>query len=170
MSVQDLGAIGELLAAIATLATLVYLARQIRQNTKAIKGSTLNAITQHKQFEIRWSSEIGAVYRKSIESPESLDETEEFVMTDWLLSSFVARENEYYQYCQGLLDEDNWRSSEKAIRMILGTEFALNWWKEFSSISFGDSFIDYVNKNLLDNRTDYRSVLAKIRLGAPDDA
>jgi len=36
MTIQDLGAIGELLGSIAVLATLVYLALQTRQNTVAI--------------------------------------------------------------------------------------------------------------------------------------
>jgi len=33
ITIQDLGSIGELIAAIATIATLAYLAIQIRQNT-----------------------------------------------------------------------------------------------------------------------------------------
>ncbi len=36
LTIQDLGAIGELLGSIAVLATLVYLALQTRQNTLAI--------------------------------------------------------------------------------------------------------------------------------------
>jgi hypothetical protein len=39
MTIQDLGSIGELVAAIATVATLVYLALQIRQNTESVKLS-----------------------------------------------------------------------------------------------------------------------------------
>jgi hypothetical protein len=140
MTIQDLGSIGELLAAMATLATLIYLAIQIRQNTKAVKGSTLNSITQHKQFKIRWSSEIAETYRKSVADPTSLTSTEELLMSDWLIASLIARENEYYQYNQGLLDYDNWQSSEKAIRMVLGTRWATNWWKEFSNITLGESF------------------------------
>jgi hypothetical protein len=37
MNIQDLGALGELLAAIATIATLIYLAIQIRQNNTIAK-------------------------------------------------------------------------------------------------------------------------------------
>ena len=37
MTIQDLGSIGELVAAIATIATLVYLAIQIRANTTALR-------------------------------------------------------------------------------------------------------------------------------------
>ena len=40
MTIQELGSLGEFIAAIATLATLVYLAVQIRQNTKSVRAST----------------------------------------------------------------------------------------------------------------------------------
>ena len=46
MSIQDLGALGELLAAVATLATLVYLALQIRQSNKNLEESKSAAINQ----------------------------------------------------------------------------------------------------------------------------
>ena len=44
MDIQDLGSIGELIAALATLATLVYLATQIRQNTNQLKGEAIREI------------------------------------------------------------------------------------------------------------------------------
>ena len=40
MTLQDLGNIGELIAAIATLATLVYLALQIRANTRSVRAES----------------------------------------------------------------------------------------------------------------------------------
>ena len=44
MTIAELGSIGELVAAIATLVTLVYLALQIRQNTNALKTSALASL------------------------------------------------------------------------------------------------------------------------------
>ena len=44
MSIQDLGAIGELLAAVATLATLIYLALQIKQNTRSVQNSVADSL------------------------------------------------------------------------------------------------------------------------------
>jgi len=40
MNPEDLGNVGEFVAAIATIATLIYLAIQIRQNTAAVRSST----------------------------------------------------------------------------------------------------------------------------------
>ena len=44
MSIQDLGALGELLAAIATIGTLFYLAIQIRNNTTAVQAGSRQAV------------------------------------------------------------------------------------------------------------------------------
>ena len=46
MSIQDLGALGELVAAVATVATLLYLAVQIRQNNKNLQESTSASLNQ----------------------------------------------------------------------------------------------------------------------------
>lgn len=46
MSIQDLGAVGELVAAIATVATLLYLAIQIRQNNRNLEESTSASVNQ----------------------------------------------------------------------------------------------------------------------------
>ena len=51
MTIQDLGSIGELIAAIATIATLVYLAIQIRQNTAQQKLDAYVSV-QHGQNSV----------------------------------------------------------------------------------------------------------------------
>ena len=56
MNWDALGAIGEIVGALGVIATLAYLAVQVRQNTGAIRGATLNAVTQAQVSELRWSS------------------------------------------------------------------------------------------------------------------
>jgi len=46
VTIQDLGSVGEFVAAIATLVTLAYLAVQIRQNTKSLAESTSASINE----------------------------------------------------------------------------------------------------------------------------
>jgi len=55
MNWDALSAIGELLGATGVVVTLIYLSVQIRQNTRAIRGSTLNVLTGHHVHELRWS-------------------------------------------------------------------------------------------------------------------
>ena len=73
------GAIGEIIGALAVFLTLGYLAVQIRQNTKAVRASALdssvNAVNDVRiaMFE---SSEVAALYRRGLENPEELDDDE----------------------------------------------------------------------------------------------
>ena len=48
MTIQDLGSVGELVGAIATVATLVYLAIQIRANTHAVRSAAAQSV--HEAF------------------------------------------------------------------------------------------------------------------------
>lgn len=45
MTIQDLGSLGELVAALATVVTLIYLAPHIRQNTHATRASSFHAVS-----------------------------------------------------------------------------------------------------------------------------
>ena len=44
MTLQDFGSIGSFVAAVATLATLIYLAIQIRQNSEAVKSAAAQSV------------------------------------------------------------------------------------------------------------------------------
>ena len=48
MTLEDLGNLGEFLGAIGVIASLVYLAVQIRQNTRAVNSNTSQAITDSR--------------------------------------------------------------------------------------------------------------------------
>jgi hypothetical protein len=76
MTIEELGSIGELLAAVATLVTVIYLALQIRQTTSLLK---LSATKNTQDDADRWraylieNKDITQLYRTGMTSPESLD-------------------------------------------------------------------------------------------------
>jgi hypothetical protein len=49
MSLAELGALGDLIASFGVIATLIFLALQMRQNTKAVRLSTSHAVTAELQ-------------------------------------------------------------------------------------------------------------------------
>lgn len=55
MTIQDLGSVGELVVAIVTVVTLVYLALQIRSNTSAVRSAAAQRSTRHLQPGIECS-------------------------------------------------------------------------------------------------------------------
>ena len=75
MSIQDLGSIGELVAAIVVVITLVFLTLQMRQNTQAVKNSSALAGLQFWTDFLRpiaHDSELADLYARGMQSFVSL--------------------------------------------------------------------------------------------------
>ncbi len=77
LTIQDLGALGELLGSVAVLATLVYLALQTRQNTMAI-GAQLDApvitANQSMYMSVATSSELAEALTRDSTGDFTTDE------------------------------------------------------------------------------------------------
>ncbi len=93
MTIQDLGSLGELIAAIATVATLVYLALQIRQNTRALGHAERREILEDgnawRAYLIE-NSAIAELYRKGLLEPDALDPIEKLRFRMLLDALFVT--------------------------------------------------------------------------------
>ncbi len=78
LTIQDLGALGELLGSIAVLATLVYLALQTRQNTLAI-GAQLDAAVLSARMStflsVATSGELAEALNEDSTAPRTTNET-----------------------------------------------------------------------------------------------
>lgn len=128
MNWDAFGAIAEFGGAIAVVVSLVYLAVQVRQNTRAIQGQTVHAVTERQQAELHWSHEIASTFVKSIETPGELTSAEAWSLSEWMTSAIVMRQNEYRQFSLGLLDRGVWEQSERVILMLLSSSWCRNWW------------------------------------------
>ena len=128
MNWEAFGAIAEFAGALAVVASLIYLAIQVRQNTRALKGQTAHAVTERQQSELHWSHEIADTFTKAIETPGELNSAEAWSLSEWLTSAIVMRQNEYRQFKLGLLEPEVWQQSENVIVMLLSGPWSRNWW------------------------------------------
>lgn len=107
MNWDALGALAELLGAIAVIATLVYLAAQVRENTKSLKGfsvdSTLNAGMNMTQ-SLADDPELGTLFGQGMENWGTLSEEERMRLIYLLFRYFKCLESMHYQFTVGILD------------------------------------------------------------------
>ena len=124
MTVMELGALGEFVGAIAVVATLVYLAVQIRQNTRAMEETKRLALAQTYQMradalasmltQAATSDQLGSIIVKLVEAgyPEDLSVFDQLTPTElglfrqWQIAQQTHWDNLFYQYQQGFLDEE----------------------------------------------------------------
>jgi hypothetical protein len=105
MTLDDLGNIGELVAAIATVATLGYLAFQIRQNTKAIRGSAAETVMQSEIAAAALVIEHANVYRRGNADISELNPDERVMYEELIYIEFSQHWSAFTQYRAGLMSE-----------------------------------------------------------------
>ena len=135
MTIQDLGSIGEFVAAIATVVTLAYLAVQIRQNTKQARLTTMRELVASVQdgFAPLYNPGYARVFRLGRHHPDELDEDELSAFNMLLDRQLYSFQNLVYQYESGSVDEEIFRSTLSTFRRLLSTPGGAAWWRDSAS-------------------------------------
>ena len=147
VTIQDLGSIGELVGAVATVATLLYLAVQIRQSIIATRIQTALSWAQQKTHTttlISQDTEINRRYWTGLEEPDSLDRDEyrhfESIVSGWLNSL----ETSFGLYGQGALPLTEWEGQAQTLDWIVTTPGFLRYWDKWGTMYPGEwrEFVD----------------------------
>ena len=111
MNWQVMGALGELVGGVAVIGTLIYLATQIRQNTR-INASAIRQnfydYTTRQMLHGTDSREFSALLGKTLMTDEELLPGEEMQMTRMFQAVFVGYQGAFIQYQHKALSQDDW--------------------------------------------------------------
>jgi hypothetical protein len=127
MNWNAIGAIAEALGALAVLASLIYLAAQIRQNTQMMKSAIrqqLTTSTQNVVFKMMDNAETLAKLQES----ETLTPGEQVRMRLLVRAGFRGFEDFAYQHHHGLLDASEWSARLVAMRTSMAMPGAREQW------------------------------------------
>ena len=144
-----LGNFGEFFGAIAVLVTLVYLSRQVRQNTVAVQGST--DLEASKMF-VDWHAravglpEIQKLWWKDANN-EMMTEDELRLFLWHLAETFFIGEGLYRQHKKGLLTDESWRPWRNFLVGLVQEGRLRDWWDE-GYVPYSEEFRYYINQEL----------------------
>ena len=111
MNWEAIGAIGEILGAVAVLVTLVYLTTQIRQNTQTTRAKTYSSTTDgwHNYMQGQTVEDIDLLISLA-RKPSELSDAE-FYRAYYLCRVLFRRmEHDYYQFKAGTFESNTWDS------------------------------------------------------------
>ncbi len=140
MSIQDWGAIGELLAAIATVATLIYLAIQIRENSKQLRVTSINAMNEliNYGFDPIYNSDRNTeTWLVGLYSPDELTEKDRQLFQLFMGRIINSFQTAMAQYRQGGLEDRDFQRYLEVYKGILDTPGGQRW---LSTV--GQDFLD----------------------------
>ena len=111
MDWNAIGAIANVISALAVVVTLVYLAYQLRENTKALRSSSADsALAAVLEFtgDMARDDELNRLFTMGTEDWDSLSESDRARLAYMLFRFFKIMENIHYYHMLGTLDEESW--------------------------------------------------------------
>lgn len=134
MNIQDWGAVGEIIGGIAVVASLVYLALQIRQNTQQIShsietervaalGRNIQAANRIRDLLIR-DRDLAELYVAGLHDFDSLVGVDKLRFEMLLRNIFTEFQGAYIRHLSVVHDPDEFRGAGRMIEKILENEGA----------------------------------------------
>lgn len=156
MTLQDFGSLGELIAAIATVATLIYLAIQIRGNTLVSKAEARRATrdaSNAANLAVAQDGEMAHIFLVGLSEPTKLN-PEEWARFSFLLGQLLATSAGVHdEISAGILSDELPVNQEFMIRMFLNTPGGKRYWSQFAG-GYSEDFREYVDCVLAEQRAE----------------
>ena len=148
---QLLGNYGEFVGAIAVVATLAYLAVQVRHSREATETNTKSLRSTARIESGRyWSDEVirmalspdmASIVAHGMTDASVLDDNDRERLIAWYTQHCIAKDSFYHQHRDGLLPDDAWNAHEKTtigcFNMIRSREYGMR--DTFQSAALRDS-------------------------------
>jgi hypothetical protein len=143
---ENLGHIGEFIGALGVVVSLVYLARQMIQNTASVRAASFNSMVQNsiRLLEPAFiDSEFAAFLARAERDPTRLS-TEERVRWDaYMTAAFRHFNNVVYQFRVGAIDRQMWEAYRRALKEHLRVASWASWYLE-NQVVFSEALTHHV--------------------------
>ncbi len=130
---EQLGGLGEFVGALAVVSSLVYVAREIRENSRATRlaamQSSMLAATNVMALQAQ-DRDLARVIRVGMADPDELTEDEFQQFRIWLFLVLRVHEDMFVQHKAGVIDDDTWLARAVTLRTIFATPGGRRIWAE----------------------------------------
>ena len=149
MNWDAIGAIGEIIGAVAVVISIVYLAAQIRSNTRTMRANagfeaTHSWASSNEDFSKSTDDELRLFIRtfSTNETWDDFSDIERARITLRFRALFQKLEGQYYLFRYDTLDEAIWKGRAMFAAGLLQKPFFQNWWRiEKDQLVYSEDFI-----------------------------
>ena len=152
MSIADLGSLGEFIASIAVLVTLVFFTFQMRQNTHAMQSATsAEMVSQWIANANAYATdpELAKIWIRWEQEEVDGSDPEMNRLFYWTLSQLKAAEFAYLQWQSGSLSEELWATNLAGLGpLVQGNPVVRKMWSLAMNNFFTPGFRELVDSTL----------------------
>jgi hypothetical protein len=155
MNWDAIGAVGEILGAGAVVATLAYLAIQVRQTNRSAKTSSQQAVFTNflgLTADLINDNDTIAIIRKGFASWTELTPDEQATIHNYWATLFGHLSMAYTLFREGVLDHETYIGFENNAVSALREPGLADWWK-LASRNFNPPLVERLKQRLADAET-----------------
>jgi hypothetical protein len=132
MNWDALGAIAEIVGALGVIVSLLYLASQVRGNSRQLRHASAQAVLDKLNGligQLAFTAGAGDVWTRGLSGLESLRDDEEIVrFSSMMLQAFWAYEEVLHYRDAGLIEDWAWTHSRAPVENFMRTPGFQQWW------------------------------------------
>jgi len=154
MSWEAIGAVAEILGALAVFLSLIYLALQTRNNTRALRSAAFHQVRDSfadVSLTLAQDPVLASLVSRAMGGKNDLNE-DEIYQFNFFLTSFLRRgESAYFQSMDGALQMESWLGIKETVTLALCTHYGRQWWDnniENSSARFTEEYTEVLERAL----------------------
>ena len=159
LDLQSLANLGEVIGAAAVVASLLYLALQVRQSSKAQRTENYaRALERVSAFQavLSQDSDLARIFAKGVWDTSGLTGLEKIRFTWSLYEAFGSFEFMFHTYETNEIPEEVWKRWSQTVAWWLNFPGVQQWWMN-RPVNFTESFTVFVESLIRDNPTDLQA-------------
>jgi hypothetical protein len=133
---EQLGGLGEFIGALAVLGSLVYVARQIQENSRSTRHAAMQTAMLAAQnvmsLPVR-DRELARVIRVGLGTPDDLTEDEFEQFRYWLFLVLRVHEDMFVRHKAGVIDDETWGARARTVSFVFATPGGRRVWAAASN-------------------------------------
>ena len=132
MNWEMLAAIGQLAAVCVGIPSLIYLAVQIREQTKERRQSAVHALTEQwgaLTESLHNNPEMAAIFLRGAHSFTDMDAVSKLRFSAFFNRLLNIFEGMYFSHTQGILTGSSWRAVERTMTDLIAYPGVQQWWE-----------------------------------------
>ena len=145
MNWEAIGAIGEIIGAIAVVASLIYLAGQIRHNNHRARSDSLQSVLQSEMNFVSIVLENADVWDRVIAKETFSDRVEQRKAIALYNLYLLDSANRYYQHKTGYLQDQAWEGRRDTLYEFVKLPMFTIWRGSLGAMGHSKEFLELID-------------------------
>lgn len=133
MTWDQISAVAQIVGVVAGIASVIFLILEIRRNSKAIEGSTVQALMAMEQSLFTYLADHSDLYVRGCADFAALSNSESFSFNRYVGAYMSLYYAAFKQVEQGLIDAEVWVAYQNSMRTNLGRPGFAACWASFAA-------------------------------------